>query len=78
MTLPYIQNTTEKLKRILQRYNFMVVVKPAQKLGQVLTRVKDNVPMDKQTGIVYSILCSDCNIQYIAKTGRALQTRKQE
>ena len=41
MTLPYIQNTTEKLKRILQRYNFMVAVKPAQKLGQVLTRVKD-------------------------------------
>ena len=53
----------------------MVAVKPAQKLGQVLTRVKDNVPMDKQTGIVYSILCSDCNIQYIAEAGRALQTR---
>ncbi len=34
--------------------------------GQVLTSVKDNVPMDKQTGIVYSIPCSDCNIQYRA------------
>ncbi len=56
----------------------MVAVKPAQKLGQVLTRVKDKVPMDKQTGIVYSIPCSDCNIQYIGETGRALQTRKQE
>ena len=56
----------------------MVAVKTAQKHGHVLTSVKDNVPMDKQTGIVYSIPCSDCNIQYIAETGRALQTRKQE
>ena len=34
--------------------------------------------MDKQTGIVYSIPCSDCNIQYIGETGHALQTRKQK
>ena len=67
VTLPYIQNTTEKLKQISHRYNFMVGVKPAQKPGQVLTRVKDKVPMDKQIGIVYSIPCSDCNIQYIGK-----------
>ncbi len=50
----------------------MVTAKPVQELGQVLTRVKDNVPMDKQTGIVYSILCSNCNIQYIGEAGRAL------
>ena len=59
-------------QRILHRYNFMVAAKPVQKLGQVLTRVKDNVPMDKQTGIVYAIPCSDCNIQYIRETSRAL------
>ncbi len=50
----------------------MVAAKPVQKLGQVLTTVQDNVPMDKQTGIVYAIPCSDCNMQYIGETGRAL------
>ena len=69
MTIPYIQNITEKLKRILQRYNFIVAVKTAQKHGQVLTSVKNNVPMDKQTGIVYLIPCSDCNILYIVYCG---------
>ena len=76
VTLSYIHNTTEKLKRVLQRYNLQVAVKPVQKLGQVLTKVKDKVPMEKQTGIVYTIPCSDCDMQCVRETGRALQTRK--
>ena len=44
----------------------------------MLSKVKDTVVTEKQTGIVYSIPCANCNVQYIGETGRTLQTRKRE
>lgn len=73
VTLSYIRNTTEKFKRVLQRYNLKVAVKPVQKLGQVLMKVKDKVPMEKETGIVYTIPCSNCDMQYIGETGNTCE-----
>ena len=46
------------------------------RLKNILTKVKDKVPTEKQMGIVYKIPCSNCDIQYIGETGRSLQTRE--
>ena len=48
------------------------------RLKNILTKVKDNVPTEKQVGIVYTTPCSNCDIQYIEETGRSLQTRRCE
>ena len=76
--LPYIRSVTERLKRVLQKHNLVVAEKPVVRLKNILRKVKDNVPTEKQTGIVYTIPCSNCDIQYIGETGRSLQTRRCE
>ena len=48
------------------------------RLKNILTKVSDKVLTEKQTGIVYTIPCLNCDIQYIGETGRSLQTRRCE
>ena len=36
------------------------------------------IPTCKQTGVIYSIACKDCEIKYIGATGRFLETRQKE
>ena len=63
--LPYIRHVMERLKRVLQKHNFVVAEKPVARLKNILTKVKDKVPTEKQTGIVYAIPCSNWDIRYI-------------
>ena len=78
VSIPYIQGTSEKIKRVLQQHDLKVMLKPTRKLGDVVSRIKDNVVDEKETGVVYSIPCRDCSVQYIGQTGRAFLTRKKE
>ncbi len=78
VSIPYIQGTSEKIKRVLQQHDLKVMLKPTRKLGDVVSRIKDSVVAEKETGVVYSILCKDCNVQYIGQTRRAFLTRKKE
>ena len=78
VTIPYIQGTTERLRRVLKEYNFKVAVKPNSKLADALLKSKDRVEPLSQTGVVYSIPCGECDVQYIGETGRALKTRMTE
>ena len=41
-------------------------------------RPKDALGELKQSGVVYSILCEDCDVDYIGETGRAFGTRQDE
>ena len=76
--LPYIEGTTEKLKRVLQNHNIKVAMKPVSILKNYLMRPKDVIPTCKQTGVIYSIPCKECEIKYIGETGRSLETRQKE
>ena len=68
--LPYIKGKTEQLKANLQ--------KPMFKLRSQLMRPKDALGELKQSGVVYSIPCKDCDVEYIGETGRAFGTRQDE
>ena len=48
------------------------------RLKNILTKLKDKVPTEKQTGIVHTIPCSNCDMQYIGEIGCSLQTRRCE
>ena len=77
--IPYIiQGTSEKIKRVLQQHGLKVMQKPTRRFGDVKSKIKDKVVDEKETGVVYSIPCKDCDVQYIGQTGRAFLTRKRE
>lgn len=76
--LPYVKGTTERISRVLTQNKIKTCVKPHKTLKQILSRPKDPVRKEKQTGIVYSIPCDECEVEYIGETGRALETRKRE
>ena len=72
MILPYIKGTTEQLKRVLRKHKFMAATKPMFTLRSQLMRAKDALGDLKQSGVVYSITCEDCDVEYIGETGREL------
>ncbi|XP_031555559.1 uncharacterized protein LOC116292390, partial [Actinia tenebrosa] len=78
VVLPYVQNLSERISRILARYNIKTCMKPCQKLRGFLSKPKDPIDKGSQTGVVYSIPCHECVIKYIGETKRALKTREKE
>ena len=76
--LPYINGSTEPLKRLLKRYGIRTTTKPLRTLEQGFPSPKDRPLPEKQTNVVYKINCADCSWSYIGETGRALETRKKE
>ena len=73
--LPYVQGTTELIKRILNNYNIKVALKPHQTIGNLFSKPKDPVPKDQARGVIYSIPCKVCDKLYIGKTERRFNTR---
>ena len=41
---------------------------------EVCSGIKDQVPKEKKTGLVYEIKCDDCQARYIEETLRSLKT----
>ena len=46
-------------------------------LGRIFTRVKDPIPPEERTGVIYKIKCI-CGDFYVGETGRNLTTRLKE
>ncbi|KAK9744749.1 hypothetical protein QE152_g7569 [Popillia japonica] len=74
--LRYINNTTDKIERVLKRYNIRTVFMPTQKFSSLLRQVKEQRDPLSTPG-VYSIACS-CDKVYIGTTGRSIPTRKKK
>ena len=77
-TLPYVQGATERIQRVLGQHKIKSAVRPLRTVKQLLSRPKDSIKKEKQTGVVYAIPCSDCNAVYVGETGRSLATRTRE
>ena len=77
-SLPYVQGTTEKIRRILNEIGVKVAIKPICTIGQNLSSPKDPISADEKTCVVYDIPCSDCKLVYIGQTKRNLNDRLKE
>ena len=78
MVLPYVKGVSEQIKRVLTPLDIRVV-KDAEKWTWSLSHgIKDLIPVEKQTGVVYEISCKDCDDKYIGETLRSLKTRLAE
>ena len=78
VTLPYIEGSSEKLRRAFNTAGVPTAFKPYRTLWQTLVSPKDKSDKLKQSGTVYELSCLDCESVYIGETGRKLEKRLAE
>ena len=59
--VPYVQNLTEPIKRVLQQVGVGVAMKPVCVLSNIFCKPKDKVLDKEKSGLVYQISCRDCD-----------------
>ena len=64
---------SEDIRRICRGHNIRVAFRSSRALQAMLSRVKDNVPTEKQSGVVYKFPCS-CGKVHLGETMRRLKT----
>jgi len=74
--LPYIKGITDRIDRILNKYNIQIIFKLSKKIGQISKNPKDQRPPLSSAG-VYIIPCS-CGKVYIGETGKMVNIRMKE
>ena len=77
VAIPYIKGVSERIRRVCWSYNIRVAFRSGRTIRSLLTRVKDPLPLEQQSMVVYQIPCS-CGKVYIGKTIRRLETRLKE
>ena len=78
MSFPYIQGTSERVKRVLNKYRIEVAHKPSRSLRTELCRLKDSKTAPEKSGVVYKINCGNCDAKYVGETGRQVKDRMVE
>ena len=56
--LPYTAGVSEDIRQVCRKYGIKVIFRSRLSLHSVLTRVKDPLPMEKWSKVVYQIPCS--------------------
>ena len=74
-TIPYIQGTLEKIRRILNEAGLKVSFTPVKTIGNFLTVPKDPIQEHEKSQLVSKIPCADCEFVYIGQTKRDLKSR---
>ena len=69
--IPYVVGVSEDIRRVCGMFGVRVTFRSGRTLCSILTRVKDTLPLEKQSGVVYQIPCS-CGLVYIGETIRRL------
>ena len=72
--LSYVSGASEDIRCVCGKFCLRVVFKSGRSLRSVLTKVKDTLPAEKQSKVVYQIPCS-CGKTYIGEMTRRLETR---
>ncbi|XP_072048674.1 uncharacterized protein [Amphiura filiformis] len=78
VTLPYVEGLSERLRRVFNSAGVSTSFKPQNSLRRSLVSPKDKTEQEKQSGVVYSIPCKDCDSLYIGESGRKLEKRLTE
>ena len=76
VAVPYIRNMSEELARAYHRHGVNTYMKPINTLRSQLVKPKDRTPVERQSGVVYRIVCDqDQSHVYIGETKRTVATR---
>ena len=74
-SIPYVQGTSEKIRRVLNEAGVGVAMRPVHTIRHVLPSPKDPYTSEDKSCIIYQIPCSDCDYVYIGQTKRGLKSR---
>ena len=55
MVIPFVAGISEDIRRVCRKFNIRVVFKSRRTLRSMLTKVKDILPLGKQSNVVYRI-----------------------
>ena len=78
VTIPYMENVSDAVARVMKRHNVQVTMKPWKTLKGLLVHPKDKQSKEDITECVYKVPCSNCDKTYVGETGRKLGVRLQE
>ena len=75
IALPYVQGTSEKLRRIFQQHGVSAYHKPFNTIKSLLVHPKDQSETHRKCNTVYSIVCDTCKKEYVGESGRTVGIR---
>jgi len=78
VVIPYVENVSEAVARIMRKHNAPVAMKPYITLKSVLVHPKDKQEKEDLTECVYKVPCANCDKTYISKTGKKFGVRLHE
>ena len=80
VVLPYTQGTDKSFKHICGKYGIKIHFKGNTTIKQLFMKPKDQDPIDKKSGVIYSYQCNNlaCDEEYIGETARNLGERCKE
>lgn len=79
VSMTYIPGYTNKIaKTFKDRLNVDVAMRASNTVRSICPMMKDKVPLNKRSNIIYSIPCTRCKDVYIGQIKRYLGTRIQE
>ena len=76
-SIPYVAGVSERIRKLCQDFSIRVVFKSEPTLRRLLIKVKDPLPIDRQSNVVYEVPCT-CGKVYIGETKGRLGTRLKE
>ena len=77
-SIPYVQGTSEKIRRVLNEAGVKVAMKPIHTIGRILPSPKDQLTLEEKSCLVYQVPCFDCDFVYIGQIKRNLKSRLAE
>ena len=78
INLPYVEGTSEKLRRILRSHKIRSIFYTENTLCKLLCKPKDRVATENKNNIVYEIDCSNCEAVYFGESKQSLKSRSDE
>ena len=75
INLPYVEGTSEKLRRILRSHKIRSTFYTEMTLRKLLCKPKDRVATEDKNNIVYEIDCSNCEAVHFGESKRSLKSR---
>ena len=78
INLPYVDGTSEKLRRILRSHKIRSTFYTENTLRKLLCKPKDRVATEDKSNIVCETDCSNCEAVYFGESKRSLKSRSDE
>ena len=78
INLPYVEGTSEKLRRILRSHKIRLTFYTEKTLRKLLCKPKNPVATEDKNNIVYEIDRSNCQAVYFGESKQSLKSRSDE